>query len=126
MKRTQRPALLMAILLLTLSMVACSSSKSYSYYEFCCEGGMSVSCEDVRTAAQLSDEDIRTLLGLWGKPWTAGKAVLADFDHTFCWENTTIRYASGRGIFMLDGTKKIIRLSRDERKIVNDILDNYV
>ena len=52
--------------------------------------------------------------------------MLADFDHTFSWEETTIRYASGRGIFMLDGTKKIIRLSRDERKIVNDILDNYV
>ena len=126
MKGTKKPALLVTILLLTLSMIACTSSKSYSYYEFYCEGGMSVSCEDVRTAAQLSDEDIRTLLGLWGKPWTAGKAVLADFDHTFSWEETTIRYASGRGIFMLDGTKKIIRLSRDERKIVNDILDNYV
>ncbi|MBE6651782.1 MAG: hypothetical protein E7610_00020 [Ruminococcaceae bacterium] len=47
-------------------------------------------------------------------------------DRTFGREGTTLRYASGRGIFMPDGTKTIIRLSRDERKMMNDILDNYV
>ncbi len=125
MKGTKKPALLVTILLLTLSMIACSSSKSYSYYEFYCEGDMTVSSGNDFSAV-LSDEDTRTLLGLWGNPWTAEKVWLANFDHTFSWEETTIRYASGRGIFMLDGTKKIIRLSRDERKIVNDILDNYV
>ena len=47
-------------------------------------------------------------------------------DRTFGREGTTLRYASGRGIFMPDGTKTIIRLSRDERKTVNDILNSYL
>ena len=125
MKRTKLTVLLMALLLLTLSMVSCSSSKSYAYYEFYCESDMTVSSGNDFSAV-LSDEDTRTLLGLWGNPWTAEKVWLANFDHTFQWEETTIRYASGRGIFMQDGTKKIIRLSRDERKAVNDILNSYL
>ena len=117
---------LVALLLTAAGLSSCSSSSAYACYEFYCEGDMTVSCGDVLAAVQLSDEDTVALLGLWGKPWTAGKAMLADFDHTFSWEGTIIRYASGRGIFMLDGSKKIVKLSGDERKTVNDILDKYV
>lgn len=47
-------------------------------------------------------------------------------DRTFGREGITLRDASGRGIFMPDGAKTIIRLSRDEHKTVNDILNSYL
>ena len=87
---------------------------------------MTVSHGEDLASTVVSDEDIHTLLGLWGKPWTAGKAMLADFDHTFIWENTTIHYASTWGIFSLEGSGQIVKLSGDERKTVNEILDKYV
>ena len=127
MKCANCKVLVLAALLLTAAgLSSCSSSSSYACYEFYCEGDMTVSCEDVLAAVQLSDEDIHTLLGLWGKPWTAEKVWSVDFDYTFRWENTTIHYASTWGIFSLEGSGQIVKLFGDERKTVNEILDKYV
>ena len=127
MKCANCKVLVLAALLLTAAgLSSCSSSSSYACYEFYCEGDMTVSHGEDLASTVVSDEDIHTLLGLWGKPWTAGKAMLADFDHTFSWENTTIHYASTWGIFSLEGSGQIVKLSGDERKTVNEILDKYV
>ena len=113
---------LCAILLLTL--VACGDrTQSYSYYEFVCEGDMTVT-HGSEAATVLSDGDEAALLKLWGHAWGAGKAN-GTFDYEFAWENTTIRYDSARGVFALGGTGMAMKLSREERGTVETILDKY-
>ena len=110
---------LSAILLLALT--ACGDrTQSYSYYEFVCEGDMTVT-HGSEAAAVLSDEDELALLKLWGNAWTVGK-VNGAFDYAFSWENTTIHYNSKRGVFRLGDTKKILELSDEERETVERIL----
>ena len=110
---------LSAVLVLTLA--ACGDShRSYSYYEFYCEGDMTVT-HGSEAAAVLSDEDELTLLKLWGNAWTVGK-VNGTFDYAFSWENTTVHYNSRRGVFRLGDTKKIMKLSAEERDAVERIL----
>ena len=110
---------LCAILLLALT--ACGDrTQSYSYYEFVCEGDMTVT-HGSEAAAVLSDEDELALLKLWGNAWTVGK-VNGAFDYAFSWENTTIHYNSKRGVFRLGDTKKILELSDEERETVERIL----
>ena len=110
---------LCAILLLTL--VACGDrTRSYSYYEFVCEGDMIVT-HGSEAATVLSDEDETALLKLWGNAWTVGKAP-DSCDYTFAWDNTAIHYSSARGVFRLGNTKQILELSAEERETVERIL----
>ena len=110
---------LSAILLLTL--FACGDgSRSYSYYEFVCEGDMTVT-HGSEASAVLSDEEETALLKLWGNAWAVGK-VPDGFDYTFAWENTAIHYNSARGVFRLGDTKQIMKLSAEERDTVERIL----
>ncbi|MBQ4111369.1 MAG: hypothetical protein IJD38_01090 [Clostridia bacterium] len=110
---------LSAILLLALT--ACGDrTQSYSYYEFVCEGDMTVT-HGSEAAAVLSDEDELAMLKLWGNAWTVGK-VNGAFDYAFSWENTTIHYNSKRGVFRLGDTKKILELSDEDRETVERIL----
>ncbi len=111
---------LLAALLLTLP--ACGDrTRSYSCYEFVCEGNMTVT-HGSDTAAVLSEEDEATLLGIWGNAWGIGKAPNS-FDYEFSWENTTIHYHSGRGVFRLGDTKQILKLSDEERNTVEKIIE---
>ena len=113
-------ACLLAVLLLLCT--ACGDShRSYSYYEFVCEGDMTVT-HGSAAAAVLSDEDELALLKLWGNAWTVGK-VNGAFDYAFSWENTTIHYNSKRGVFRLGDTKKILELSDEERETVETIIE---
>ena len=113
-------ACLLAVLLLLCT--ACGDShRSYSYYEFVCEGDMTVT-HGSAAAAVLSDEDELALLKLWGNAWTVGK-VNGAFDYAFAWENTTIHYNSRRGVFRLGDTKKILELSDEERETVETIIE---
>lgn len=112
-------ACLLAVLLLLCT--ACGDShRAYSYYEFVCEGDMTVT-HGSAAAAVLSDGDELALLKLWGNAWTVGK-VNGTFDYAFSWENTTIHYNSKRGVFRLGDTKKILELSDEERETVERIL----
>ena len=107
--------------ILLLAFTACGDrTQSYSYYEFVCEGDMTVT-HGSEAAAVLSDEDELALLKLWGNAWTVGK-VNGAFDYAFSWENTTIHYNSKRGVFRLGDTKKILELSDEERETVERIL----
>ncbi len=110
---------LFAALLLTL--VSCGDrTRSYSYYEFVCEGNMTVT-HGSDASAVLSEEDEAALLGIWGNAWEVGKAP-DSFDYSFTWENTTIRYHAGSGVFRLGDTKQILKLSDEERNTVERIL----
>ena len=110
---------LSAILLLALT--ACDDrTQSYSYYEFVCEGDMTVT-HGSEDAAVLSDGDALALLKLWGNAWTVGKAP-DSFDCTFTWDNTAIHYSSAKGVFRLGDTKQILELSAEERETVERIL----
>ena len=107
--------------ILLLAFTACGDrTQSYSYYEFVCEGDMTVT-HGSESAAVLSDGDELALLKLWGNAWTVGK-VNGAFDYAFSWENTTIHYNSKRGVFRLGDTKKILELSDEERETVERIL----
>ena len=111
---------LSAILLLALT--ACGDrTQSYSYYEFVCEGDMTVT-HGSESAAVLSDGDELALLKLWGNAWTVGKAP-DSFDYTFAWDNTAIHYSSARGVFRLGDTKQILELSDEERDTVETIIE---
>lgn len=110
---------LCAILLLALT--ACGNrTRSYSYYEFVCEGNMTVA-HGSEAATELSDEDEAALLKLWGNAWTVGKAP-DGCDYTFTWDNTAIHYSSAKGVFRLGDTKQILELSAEERETVERIL----
>ena len=110
---------LCAILLLALS--ACGDrTRSYAYYEFVCEGDLTVA-HGSEDAAVLSYEDEAALLKLWGNAWTVGKAP-DSFDYTFTWDNTAIHYSSAKGVFRLGDTKQILDLSAEERETVEGIL----
>ena len=107
--------------ILLLAFTACGDrTQSYSYYEFVCEGNMTVT-HGSEAAAVLSDEDELAMLKLWGNAWTVGK-VNGAFDYAFSWENTTIHYNSKRGVFRLGDTKKILELSDEDRETVERIL----
>ena len=107
---------------LLLAFTACGDrTRSYSYYEFVCEGDMTVT-HGSEAAAVLSDEDELAMLKLWGNAWTVGK-VNGAFDYAFSWENTTIHYNSKRGVFRLGDTKKILELSDEERETVETIIE---
>ena len=107
--------------ILMLALTACGNrTRSYAYYEFVCEGDMTVT-HGSEAAAVLSDGDELALLKLWGNAWTSGK-VNGTFDYTFSWEDTTIHYNSKRGVFRLGDTKKILELSDEERETVERIL----
>ena len=124
MKKT---AVLCMLATLLLAFSACGSqTRSYTYYEFVCEGDMTLTrCSDGDNAAVvLSDEDEIALLTLWGNGWVVGSADGA-FDYEFAWENTTVYYNSERGVFRLGDSKQILELSRDDRKTVEAILDAY-
>ena len=110
---------LSAILLLAFT-AGGGRTQSYSYYEFGCEGDMTVP-HGSEAATVLSDGDALALLKLWGNAWTVGKAP-DRFDYTFAWENTAIHYNSARGVFRLGDTKQIMKLSREERDTVERIL----
>ena len=111
---------LSAILLLALT--ACGDrTQSYSYYEFVCEGDMTVT-HGSESAAVLSDGDELALLKLWGNAWTVGKAP-DSFDYTFAWDNTAIHYSSAKGVFRLGDTKQILELSDEERETVETIIE---
>ena len=108
--------------ILLLAFTACGDrTQSYSYYEFVCEGDMTVT-HGSEAAAVLSDEDELALLKLWGNAWTVGK-VNGAFDYAFSWENTTIHYNSKRGVFRLGDTKQILELSDEERETVETIIE---
>ena len=110
---------LCAILLPALT--ACGDrTRSYAYYEFVCEGDMTVT-HGSEAATVLSDEDEAALLKLWGNAWTAGEAP-DSFDYTFAWDDTAIHYSSARGMFRLGDTKKILELSDEERETIEGIL----
>ena len=110
---------LSAILLLALT--ACGDrTRSYSYYEFVCEGDMTVT-HGSEAAVVLSDGDEAALLKLWGNAWAVGKAP-DGFDYTFAWDDTAIHYSSARGVFRLGDTKQILELSDEERETVEGIL----
>ncbi len=118
-------AVLCLMTVLMLMLAACGDrTQSYAYYEFYCDGDMRISCGDASALTPMDEEDIQTLLGLWGHAWKAEK-VQCQFDCSFRWENTTIRYDSARGLFALDGTGQIMKLSREERETVETILDKY-
>lgn len=107
--------------ILLLAFTACGDrTQSYSYYEFVCEGDMTVA-HGSEAAAVLSDGDEAALLKLWGNAWTVGKAP-DSFDYTFAWENTAIHYSSAKGVFRLGDTKQILELSDEERETVERIL----
>ncbi len=113
------------LLILAWTAVSCGGrTKSYAYYEFYCEGDMRISCGDASALTPMDEEDIQTLLGLWGHAWKAEK-VQCKFDCSFRWENTTIRYDSARSMFVLDGTGMAMKLTREERETVETILDKY-
>ena len=108
--------------ILLLAFTACGDrTRSYSYYEFVCEGDMTVT-HGSEAAPPLPDEDELALLKLWGNAWTVGK-VNGTFDYTFSWENTTIHYNSRRGVFRLGDTKKVLELSAEERDTVETIIE---
>ena len=108
--------------ILLLAFTACGDrTRSYSYYEFVCEGDMTVA-HGSEAATVLPDEDELVLLKLWGNAWTVGK-VNGTFDYTFSWENTTIHYNSRRGVFRLGDTKKVLELSAEERDTVETIIE---
>lgn len=95
-------------------------TQSYSYYEFVCEGNMTVT-HGSEAATVLSDGDELALLKLWGNAWAVGKAP-DSFDYTFAWDDTAIHYSSARGVFRLGDTKQILELSDEERETVERIL----
>ena len=95
-------------------------TQSYAYYEFVCEGDMTVTYGS-EVAVVLSDGDEAALLKLWGNAWAVGKAP-DSFDYTFAWDNTAIHYSSARGVFRLGDTKQILELSDEERETVERIL----
>ena len=106
---------------LLLAFTACGDrTRSYSYYEFVCEGDMTVT-HGSEDAVVLSDGDEAALLKLWGNAWAVGKAP-DSFDYTFAWDNTAIHYSSARGVFRLGDTKQILELSAEERETVAGIL----
>ena len=110
------------LLILVWTAVSCGDrTQSYAYYEFYCEGDMTVT-HGSDTAVVLSDEDESALLKLWGHAWEVGK-VNGTFDYEFAWENTTIYYNSKRGVFRLGDTKQIMELSREERDTVEAIIE---
>jgi hypothetical protein len=107
--------------ILLLAFTACGDrTRSYSYYEFVCEGDMTVT-HGSEAAVVLSDGDELALLKLWGNAWTVGKAP-ASFDYTFAWDDTAIHYSSARGVFRLGDTKQILELSVEDRETVEGIL----
>ena len=107
--------------ILLLAFTACGDrTRSYAYYEFVCEGDMTVT-HGSEAAVVLSDGDEAALLKLWGNAWTVGKAP-DSFDYTFAWDNTAIHYSSAKGVFRLGDTKQILELSAEERKTVEGIL----
>lgn len=106
---------------LLLAFTACGDrTRSYSYYEFVCEGDMTVT-HGSEDAVVLSDGDELALLKLWGNAWAVGKAP-DSFDYTFAWDDTAIHYSSARGVFRLGDTKQILELSAEERETVEGIL----
>ena len=106
---------------LLLAFTACGDrTRSYSYYEFVCEGDMTVT-HGSEAAVVLSDGDEAALLKLWGNAWAVGKAP-DGFDYTFAWDDTAIHYSSARGVFRLGDTKQILELSDEERETVEGIL----
>ena len=110
---------LSALLLLTLT--ACGeSTRSYAYYEFVCDGDMTVT-HGSEPAVVLSEEDETALLKLWGGAWSAGR-VSGSFDYSFAWEDTTVHYNSRRGMFRLGDSKQILELSAEQRDTVERIL----
>jgi hypothetical protein len=116
--------LVLLTLALILPTVACGeNSQSYSYYEFVCDGSMTVTHQG--SSGELSSEDVRTLLGLWGAPWLFGQDHLC-FNYEFQWEDTTIRYCSTFGVFELAATGQQMKLSRDDRKTVKELIEHTV
>ena len=108
--------------ILLLAFTACGDrTQSYSYYEFVCEGDMTVT-HGSEASTVLSEEEETALLKLWGNAWAVGK-VPDSFDYTFAWENTTIHYNSARGMFRLGDTKQIMKLSAEERDTVEAIIE---
>lgn len=106
---------------LLLAFTACGDrTRSYAYYEFVCEGDMTVT-HGSEDAVVLSDGDEAALLKLWGNAWAVGKAP-DSFDYTFAWDDTAIHYSSARGVFRLGDTKQILELSAEERETVEGIL----
>ena len=124
MKRVAIPCLCLLVALL-LTFTACGGrTQSYAYYEFYCEGDMRISCGDASALTPMDEEDMQTLLGLWGHAWKA-ENVRCTFDCSFRWDHTTIRYDSAQSLFVLDGTGMVMKLSREEKETVETILDKY-
>ena len=71
---------------------------------------------------ELSDEDVHTLIGLWGSAWKAGQNH-ACFNYTFQWEDTTIRYCSAFGVFEQEATGLQIKLSREDRDTMDGLIE---
>ncbi len=117
----KKPAILCLFAALLLAFTACGDrTRSYSYYEFVCEGNMTVT-HGSDASAVLSEEDEAALLGIFGNAWEVGKAP-DSFDYAFAWENTTIRYHAGSGVFRLGDTEQILKLSDEERHTVEKII----
>lgn len=122
MKKVAIIGLLAALL---LAFTACGDrTYTHAYYEFFCESEMTVTRLPDSESTTLSAEEIDTLLRIRGNPREGGK-VKGNFDYAFARENTTIRYCSDNGVFQIgdDGAK--MKLSHDDRKSVETILDQY-
>ena len=120
MKKT---AILCLLASLLLTFTACGDrTYAHAYYEFFCEGEMTVTRLPDSESTTLSAEETDTLLRIWGNPWEGGK-VKGTFDYAFTWENTTIRYCSDSGIFQIgdDGAKMI--LSKEDKATVENIIE---
>ena len=112
---------LSAILLLTL--FACGDgSRSCAYYEFVCEGEMTVTRLSNSKNATLSATETDTLLQIWGNAWEGGTAK-DTFDYAFTWETTTIRYSSHNGVFQIGDEGAKMKLSTEEKAAVETIIE---
>jgi hypothetical protein len=112
---------LSAFLLLTLS--ACGDdSQSCAYYEFVCEGEMTVTRLSNSENATLSATETDTLLQIWGNAWEGGTAK-DTFDYAFTWETTTIRYSSHNGVFQIGDNGAKMKLSTEEKAAVETIIE---
>ena len=112
---------LSAFLLLTLS--ACGDdSRSCAYYEFVCEGEMTVTRLSDSENVTLSATETDTLLQIWGNAWEGGTAK-DTFDYAFTWETTTIRYSSHSGVFQIGDEGAKMKLSTEEKAAVETIIE---
>jgi hypothetical protein len=112
---------LSVFLLLTLS--ACGDdSRSCAYYEFVCEGEMTVTRLSNSENATLSATETDTLLQIWENAWEGGTAK-DTFDYAFTWEMTTIRYNSHNGVFQIGDNGAKMKLSTEEKAAVETIIE---